>query len=206
MKYNVLLAKFSVRSEGYEAFITLSNKSASEKYFINQMVLALRKDNKLEIEDIYDSGKDTNDDTILGGILGGIVGIFSGPIGFLLWGSLGALIGSAKDASDETEDMSLLERVCKILDNDEIAIIALIEEDELTEINEMLNKYNAEIVRFDASEVQYEVEKAKELQEELEKETKRKMREERKGARKEKLKDIKEKISDEFKNLKSIVK
>ncbi|MDL2311208.1 DUF1269 domain-containing protein [Peptostreptococcaceae bacterium OttesenSCG-928-C18] len=206
MNYSVLLAKFTDDKEGNQAFEKLSKGSFNDSYLVNQMILAVRKDDKLEIEDIFDSGKDTRDDAILGGIIGGLFGIFSGPIGFLLWGSLGMAIGNVKDTSDAVEDMSLLERVSQLLGSGELAILALVEEDDLDVIDILLKEYDAEVVRFDASEVQYEVDKANELQEELEKETKDKMREERSGARKEKLEEIKNKIKEEFKNLRSIVK
>ncbi len=205
MDYSVVLMKFNVKEEGYKVFEKLSENNENEKYLINQMVLALKKESKLEIEDIFDSGNDTSDDVLMGGIIGGLVGIFSGPIGFLIWGSLGALIGNAKDVSDAKEDMNLLVRVGEMLNCEELGILALVAEDK-NSLDFVLKDYSVEVARFDAGEIQYEVEKAKRLEDIIRKESKDIMKEERKSLRKEKLEEIRDKVADEFKNLRSIVK
>ena len=173
MGNNVVLVNFKVKSEAYEVFTKLSNKNITDDYTIKQMYLVVKEEKGIDIEDTYDSGIDTSDDTLIGGIIGGIIGIFSGPIGFLLFGSLGALIGSSVDVSDASENMNILKEVSDILDNNEIAIIALVQEKDEVALEDSLKNYNADIVRFDAAEIQYELDQAEELQELLEKETKK---------------------------------
>lgn len=202
MSNNVLLVNFKVRSQADEAFSKLSKESLKNSFTINQMILAIKKEKGIDIEDIYDSGIDTTDDTLIGGLLGGVVGVFSGPIGLLLFGSLGAVIGSSLDATDASDNMSILKQVSDVLDRNEVAIIALIQERDEEDLNRVLEKYEAEIVRFDAAEIQYEVEMAKELEEEFKRVTKIKLKEVRKEERRDKVEKFKERIATEFEDFK----
>jgi len=186
-------------------FDKLSNNPIKDNYTINQMVIVSKSNDKIIVEDIYDSGLDTRDDMIKGGLIGGLVGILSGPVGILLFSGLGVLIGNRMDIADATKNMSLIEKVGILVNEDEEAIILLIEE-EIDGIDKELEEYEHVLTRFKASEVQYEVEEAKELEKHLERETRYKIREQKTGERKAKVKKYREKISEEFDELKEKLK
>ncbi|HHX68101.1 MAG: hypothetical protein WAO56_11120 [Miniphocaeibacter sp.] len=205
MKQNVDLINFKNSEDAHEVFDKLSNNPIKDNYTINQMVIVSKSNDKIIVEDIYDSGLDTRDDMIKGGLIGGLVGILSGPVGILLFSGLGVLIGNRMDIADATKNMSLIEKVGILVNEDEEAIILLIEE-EIDGIDKELEEYEHVLTRFKASEVQYEVEEAKELEKHLERETRYKIREQKTGERKAKVKKYREKISEEFDELKEKLK
>ncbi|QQK08661.1 DUF1269 domain-containing protein [Miniphocaeibacter halophilus] len=205
MKQNVDLINFKNSEDAHEVFDKLSNNPMKDNYTINQMVIVSKSNGKIIVEDIYDSGLDTRDDMIKGGLIGGLVGILSGPIGILLFSGLGVLIGNRMDIADATKNMSLIEQVGILVNEDEEAIILLIEE-EIDGIDKEIEEYDHVLTRFKASEVQYEVEEAKELEKHLERETRYKIREQRTGERKAKVKKYRERITKEFDELKEKIK
>ena len=108
---NIITAIFKVESEGYQAITTLSQLPVTDASAILQMALVKREPNGISVCDTFDSGAHTTDDTLHCGLIGGLVGILGGPIGVLLSGSAGALIGSAVDAKDARNSASLIETV-----------------------------------------------------------------------------------------------
>lgn len=97
---------FEVESEAYQAMTALKKAPITKQRIISQAVLAKKVDGHIVVEDGFDTGLETADDTHLGGLLGGLVGIIGGPVGVLLSGSIGALSGSLVDSFD-TEKMFL---------------------------------------------------------------------------------------------------
>ena len=150
-------------------------------------------------------GLETADDTWSGTLIGSIVGILGGPIGVLLGAGIGGLTGAAIDAADISRNGSLLEKAAANLSDGTVAILALTQEDGTMAMDSKFMKYNADIQRYDAAEVQAELDAARKAQREMEKQTRAALRQEKAEAGKAKYAEIKTKLSGDFEALKSKV-
>ena len=98
---NIVICRFGVESEAYQAFSDLKNDPHNHSCDIRQVTLVKRELGTFKAIDEFKDGKYV-DDTFTGGILGAFIGILGGPIGVLLGSEIGFLGGSAKDAPGTT--------------------------------------------------------------------------------------------------------
>ena len=201
--YNIIAAIFDVESEGYQAMTQLSRTPIIEETSILQMVLVKRENGTLKVCDSYDSGTHTTDDTLLGGLLGGLVGVLGGPVGMLLMGSYGALVGSLVDTGDALDTQTLMERVADKLQDGDVALIMLAEEINEEEVDSALKGFKVTIARFDAAAIANEVEMIEDSQKEKERLDRKELREAKKEERKDKLEAKKAEIGADFAAFKS---
>lgn len=198
MVENVITVTFDVESEAYQAINGLKRDFSNNDYIISHVSLVKNVSGHIAAYDSFDSGVDTLDDRARGGIIGSLVGILGGPIGVILGGSWGALIGSAVDAGDATRNVSLLEKVSEAIPEGKTALLILAQENEADSINRKFADYEVSILRQDAAEVALEVEEAAKLAAEMEKETRKRLREEKKADHKQKVQDKKDAIRAKF--------
>lgn len=198
MTENVITVAFEVESEAYQAINGLKRDYANNDYTISHVSLVKNTNGHIVAFDSFDSGVDTLDDRAKGGIIGALVGVLGGPVGMILGGSWGALIGSAVDAGDAAKNISLLEKVSEAIPEGKTALLVLAQENEAESINRKFENYKVEILRQDAAEVAQEIEEAAKLQAEMERETRRRLREEKKADHKQKVQDKKAEIKAKF--------
>ena len=198
MAQNVIVSIFEVESEAYQALTQLKQYPGSEQSFVTQAVLVKKENGVLSVLDGFDTGSNTRDDMIAGGVIGALFGILGGPIGILLGGSYGALVGSAIDSGDALDNACMLEQIAgKILDGD-VAIIGLVSEEDEEILDGKLGRFKTIIMRYDAAVVAAEVEEAQELADEMARQARKELRNEKKAARKEKIAEKRAKISADF--------
>ena len=178
MAENIVIATFPIESEAYQALSELKRETSNANYTIYQAAVIKKENERLNMRDGFDTGRET-DDTWNGGLIGGLIGILGGPLGVLLGGSVGMLIGSAVDTGDVATNISLLERAGDCITEGETAMLLLAREDYETALTAKLNAFRANITRMDAAEVAAEVEHAQEVQKKLAKEARANLREER---------------------------
>lgn len=200
---NIITAVFKVESEGYQAITTLRQLPVTDNSAVLQIALVKKTVSGITVCDSFDSGALTTDDTLHGGLIGGLVGVLGGPIGVLLSGSTGALIGSAIDAKDARNSASLIEMVADKLQDGEVALIALAEEANEADLDRKLSRFDAEILRHDAAVIAEEVEEAEKLQKEMERQTRAQLRAARKEERKKAVEEKRAKISADFEAFKA---
>ena len=203
MAENIIVVNFDVESEAYQALSELRHASVTPGYVVSQACIIKKEGGRILLQDEFDTGVETTDDTHRGGVIGGLVGILGGPLGILLGGGMGALIGSAVDTADTAKNASLIEKVCEAIPDDETTLIALASELEPIALDAGFAKFSAHLTRFDAAEVAEEVEKAEELQRQMEKEARQKLREEKKENHKQKVESRRAKIQADFEAFKS---
>jgi len=196
---NVLAVLFQVESEGYQAITTLKQNSVAENYAILQMALVKRTGNNVSLCDSFTSDIHSKDDTVRGGMIGAMLGVLGGPIGMLLMGSTGAMIGSSIDTGDAVATASLLGQVADKLLDGEVALIMLAEEKTEDELDARLTKFKVEIVRYDAAVVAAEIEEANRAEKEMQRQARIQLRESRKAERKEKAAEKREKVKTKTK-------
>ena len=204
---NVLAALFEKESEGFQAITELRQKPVeTDKYAILQMGLVKREGDEIRICDSYDSGSHTGEGAAVGGLLGGLVGVLGGPIGMLLMGSYGAMLGGTVGAADSLDDAALLEMVASKLMDGEVALIALTDEQDESALDECFSKFTVEIARYDAAAIAQEVYEAEDLQKEEARLAIRELRKARLKGYQGKIEETREKIQADFDQLKESVK
>ena len=104
----------------------------------------------------------------MGGLMGSILGILGGPLGVLLMGSYGALMGETVGAAASVDNSMLVEQMTSKLVDGEMALIILAEEKEEAYLDSVFSKFDVDIMRCDAAQIAAEVDEAIRLQEENE--------------------------------------
>ncbi len=195
---NVLTAIFSVESEGYQAFKEIQDGLAAEQYFIPQMALVKKHLGYLQTLDSYESPMITDGSAFSGGLFGSLLGIIGGPLGMLLGGSTGVLIGSMHDEMKSTATTSMLDSICERLQENSVAIVAIVSEDKEEALDAVLSKFAAVIMRHDAAFVAEEVAEAERLQLDLQHQARAHMLAEKKQDFKEKMQKKQEEMKADF--------
>ncbi len=203
---NIVAVVFKTESEGFQAITELRNQPVDEKAAILQMALVKKSAGGLEVCDQFDSGLSTTDDMALGGLMGGLIGILGGPIGVLLMGSYGMLVGSLVDTGDAMADAAMIEKVAGKLIEGENALIILAEEDDEAVLDGRLSKYDAEIARFDAAVIAAEIEEAAKAEYDLQHQLRAQLRAEKREDFKKAIADKRDKLNAEFQKIKESIK
>ena len=176
----------------------LKQSIVCDSYVVSQAMLAKNKGGKLDAIDGFDTGAETMDDTRLGGLIGALMGVAGGPLGMVLMGGYGALVGSAIDWSDAAANASMMEHVLGCVGEDEPVLIAVVQEKDESAFDKNFEKFDADITRFDTAEVAEEVAEAQRIQEEMARQAKKQLREAKKQDRKQKIEERREKIKSHF--------
>lgn len=200
---NIVIVPFEVESEAYQALTELRKAPLTEQYLISQALLVKNTDGKLNTIDGFDTGVQTHDDARFGGLIGTLLGVAGGPLGMVLMGGYGALIGSAVDWSDAATNASLMEHVLTCVTEDQTVLIGVVEEKDTAGFDQALGKFAAEVTRFDAAEVAAEVAEAERIQEEMALQAKKQLREAKKADRKQEIEARREKLKANFANVKA---
>lgn len=165
---NIIGVIFSKEAEGYQAITELRHNAVTEKYSVMQMALVKRVGDEIRYLDGFDTGLVAGNKAAMGGLMGSLIGILGGPLGVLLMGSYGALVGETVGAAASADQSMLIEQMTSKLVDGEVALIALADEEEEAFLDAMFSKFDAEIIRCDAAQVAAEVDEAIDLQEEKE--------------------------------------
>ena len=147
---NIIVVNFEVESEAYQAFSELKAKAFSDTYIISQAALAKNEGGVIRPLDWFSVGAKANDDAVLGGALGALFGVVGGPVGMLLMGSYGALVGGTVDMVDADYNATMMEHVMKCVTEDKTVLIAMVQEEEGSDFDANFAKYQSEVTRFDA--------------------------------------------------------
>lgn len=181
---NVVTTIFEVESEAFQALSELRLAPVGEGYVVAEAALLKREGDNIVLLDGFDTGAYTANDTADGMLIGSIVGILGGPLGVLLGAGTGALAGSIVDTDDAMEELSMVTATANKLYDGEVAVIALVQEDEPA-FDAAFDKFETTIIRHDAVAVMDEVDRACDYADELERQAAEQMRAERKAARKD---------------------
>ena len=174
--YNIVGALFNNESEAREAMAALSENPQINGTTIYQISLVKRKEGVLKLCDNFSSEYLKSNGAVKGGLVGGLIGILTGPVGLLLGGAAGALLGKAGEQDKKDESAALIEQAAQKLEEGDIALIALVEENDESILDHAMVKYNTVVVRYDAEVIAKEVEEAEKMEEELARQAREKLR------------------------------
>lgn len=179
---NVVLVTFEDEGKAYEEFNRLKDNEATADFTILEMAVVKNVDGAIMVPDGFQDGYDETDNTAFGGVIGAVVGLLGGPVGVLLGAGIGLVAGMAMDDKDVDDD-SLMEYCASELAPGATALVMLAKEDDEDALDAQFDE-TCIIYRWDADEVNAEVERAEALSDTLAAETRKQLREARKEARK----------------------
>ncbi|MCR4602837.1 MAG: DUF1269 domain-containing protein [Prevotella sp.] len=200
---NVLTAIFKVESEGYQAFAEIQDNLKSELFFVPQMALMKYDLGHLLTLSSYESPLLEDGKTFGGGLFGSLVGILGGPIGMLLCGTTGAVMGFASSRADSQAAKSLLVSVCEKLQEGTVAIVALTREDDESYLDSILTKFDTIVIRRSAVFVAEEVAEAKRMEDDMQRQLRAQLRAEKKEVITEAIQQKCDKIKADFEAFKA---
>ncbi len=195
---NVLTAIFNVESEGYQAFTEIQQNLTKGTFFVPQMALVKYEQGHLTTLDTYESPALEDSKIFSGGLFGSVLGILGGPLGMLLCGTTGAVVGMTASYADNEAANSMLENVCNKLDEGTVAIVALTNEPDEVNLDNILTKFDALIIRRSASQVAEEVAEMKQIEEDMQAQVRAQLRAEKKQEFKDKMKQKQAEIKADF--------
>ena len=107
-------------------------------------------------------------------------------------------MGMASSRADSEAASSLLENVCDKLEDNTVAIVALTREENESYVDNILNKFDAVVIRRSAVLVAEEVAEAKRIEEDMQQQVRAQLRAEKKQEFKDKIQQKKEQIKADF--------
>lgn len=189
---NVVILSFKEESKAYQAMTVLKQLSAEDRIGLRSgSVITHDNDGKLRVEDAQ-MNKSIGSGMLVGGLVGSFVGILGGPLGVLLAGGVGAMIGANRDLDSVRDDLSLVELIGKAIPVGSTGVIAEVSEPETGVIDTEIAKLDGSVTRRPAAEVQAEVEQAQEAETAARNEASRLMRKGRIGQLKQQVERLDE--------------
>ena len=160
MKSNLVITIFKVESEAFQAFTELRGAPAGAGYSAPEAAL-IKKNEAGALDTLEMYGDAPADNTAAGAVIGGLIGLLGGPVGVLLGAAIGGVAGQFKDAENIIDEASIIAVVASKIYEGEVAIAALVEEEEPA-FDAAFGKYETTIIRYDAETIAAEVKQLKE--------------------------------------------
>ena len=195
---NIVVSIFHVESEAFQAFSELKQFGQTENTKLAQVSIVKAEDGIVKVKDSFDLMNSVGSDYFKGGLIGSLIGILGGPLGVLFGFVAGGTIGASTSLDKELAKSELITTVSEKLTNGEVAIIALVQENDESVLNAIFEKYKTIVARWDVATVSAEVESALEIQKDLAHQAKARLIADKKEARHEKFDKLKADIKEKF--------
>ena len=193
---NVVASIFHIESEAFQAFSELKQFRQTENTKLAQASIVKAENGVINVKDSFDIMDSLGDDYFEGGLIGSLIGILGGPLGVLFGFAAGGAIGASVGSDKELAKSALITTVSNKLTNGEVAIIALVQENDESVLNAIFEKY--QVARWDVATVAAEIESALKIQIDLEHQAKARLIADKKEARREKFDKLKANIKEKF--------
>ena len=196
MSNNVVITIFEVESEAFQAFSELSKAPMGEGYVVPEAALIKNTAGTIELCDAFGYGA-PDSGTTSGIIIGSLVGILGGPVGVILGAATGAFAGSVSDSGRAIDAASVVAVVAGKIYEGEIAIAALVREEEPA-FDVVFDKYKTTIIRYDAADIADDVDRLYELEAAVSAQVLDEVKADRKAERAERREEAQAKIQSQF--------
>jgi uncharacterized membrane protein len=189
---NVLAVNFNDDTKAYAALTSLKQLDEQGQLKLGEAAVVLRNEDgqivtKEQIGDSEFAG------TATGGIVGLIVGVLGGPLGILIGGYAGLLVGSLFDMDETDHTESALSDIARSVRPGHPALIAVATEQSPEVLDTAMSTLDGTIVRRNLDEVLAEIAAAEDAQRAAKREARKKLHEEREAKAKE---DVDAKIDE----------
>ena len=197
MPYNVIAVTFENDADAYGALTKLKELDSQGQMDVQEAVVVQRgADGALAVKD--EVGTTELPGTAGGGLVGLLVGILGGPVGVLLGGSTGLMIGSLFDLDDAERIESTLGRISQSVQPGRNAVLAVVTEPSPEVIDAAMAAFGGTVLRRGVYEVEAEVAAIEAAERkaarEAEQELQRSQREHDRAAVRDKVEQLKAKL------------
>jgi uncharacterized membrane protein len=198
----VVVVAFSDDDKAFEALATVKQLDGQGQIdLIAASVVTRDDDGRVHVKD--ESGDDSFAGTASGGVIGLLIGILGGPLGVLIGGATGVLLGSLYDLEDADRTDSALSQVSKTIQVGRNSLLAQVVEQSPDVLDTAMERLSGTVVRRPVYEVEDEIARAEEAQREAKKQARAKLREERQDKDRAKvhatIEELKSKLHGEHK-------
>jgi uncharacterized membrane protein len=174
--HNVVVVSFQQESSTYEALTDLKELRAQDQFEVQAAAVVLRDESgHLVVKDQASDRRVTG--TATGGLLGLLIGVLGGPLGVLLAGATGVLVGSLFDMEDETE--SVLSEISRAVGPGQTALLADLIEQSPELLDTAMARLNGSVLRRPVAQVEAEIATAEEAQQEAKRQARKLLRQQR---------------------------
>ena len=175
---NVIAVSFPEEPDAYEALARLKELDSQGSLGVRGAAVVTREqDGKITIKDHY--GQASYEDTAGGGLLGLLVGVLGGPLGVLVGGATGLLVGSLFDDDDDENTRSALAEMSKSIHVGPPGLLAEVSEPAPEAVDAIMAHLDGTVVRRSAADVELELAAAEDAQREAKKKARAELREAR---------------------------
>jgi uncharacterized membrane protein len=174
----VVVVSFSDDSHAFEALATVKQLDGQGQIdLIAAAVVTRDPDGRVEVKD--EAGGDSFAGTASGGLIGLLIGILGGPLGILIGGATGLLLGSLYDLDDADTTDSALSQVSKTVRVGHNSLLAQVVEQSPDVLDTAMDRLSGTVVRRPVYEIEDEIARAQEAQREAKKQARAKLRDAR---------------------------
>jgi uncharacterized membrane protein len=174
----VVVVSFSDDSQAFEALATVKQLDGQGQIdLVAAAVVTRDPDGRVQVKD--EAGGDSYVGTASGGLIGLLIGILGGPLGILIGGATGLLLGSLYDLDDADTTDSALSQVSKTVRVGHNSLLAQVVEQSPDVLDTAMDRLSGTVVRRPVYEVEDEIARAQEAQREATKQARAKLREAR---------------------------
>jgi uncharacterized membrane protein len=185
---NVIAVNFGDDAEAYKALTLLKELDGQGQVELAGAAVVVRgEDGRVDLKD--DIGDTDLEGTAAGGIVGLLIGILGGPLGVLIGGATGLLVGSLFDMDDADESESVLSDISRSVRPGHAALIADLTEQTPEVVDTAMAPLGGSVLRRPLEEVQAEIATAEDAQKAAAREARKRLREQRREQTKDKIKD-----------------
>lgn len=196
MNNNVVITIFEVESEAFQAFSELRNAPAAAGYAVPEAILIKNSGGNIDVCDAF--GIEAADaGTTQGIVIGSLIGLLGGPLGVILGAGAGAWAGSVSDAGRAVDTVSAVAVVASKIYEGEVAIAALVSEDEPA-FDTAFAGYKTTIIRYDAADIADDVDRLYELEAEISNQVIEGVKADNKALRQDQREERRAKIKDQL--------
>jgi uncharacterized membrane protein len=194
---NVLAVNFNDDTKAYAALTSLKQLDEQGQLKLDGAAVVLRTEDG-QIETKEEIGDSEFAGTATGGIVGLIVGVLGGPLGILIGGYTGLLVGSLFDMDETDHTESALSEIARSVRPGRPALIAAATEQSPEVLDAAMKTLDGTIVRRNLDEVLAEIAAAEDAQRAAEREARKQLHEKREAKAKEdvhaKIEELKAKV------------
>ncbi|MCA0243668.1 MAG: DUF1269 domain-containing protein [Proteobacteria bacterium] len=164
MQENIVLLTFEETSKAYQALSEIKRAALEGRVrLVNAAVVEREAGGALRVRDGFSDGA-ASDAPLVGTLLGSLLGVLGGPLGILLLGSTGAVLGSLASADVVGNRLSLLDQITRTLPPGSTAVFANVSESAVEVLDGIAKSLGAVVLRRPTDAVVAEVEAAVEAQ------------------------------------------
>ncbi len=183
---NVVVVSFQDDANAYEALTTLKQLDSQRQIELSAAAVVARgEDGHVEVKDeVGDVGAEG---TATGAVLGLLIGIIGGPLGILIGGATGLVVGSLFDLEDAEDTESVLGDISRSVRVGHTSMVAELSEQSPEVIDAAMAQLGGSVLRRPVHDVEAEIAAAEDAQRAAKKHARKLLREQKHAKHKQQI-------------------